>query len=647
MKSSFTFFIILIFYINIIYSNYSFSNFFKNKNDAGLREWLKKLIISLPDFEFEFYYNISVKNLRLDSIALDLINSKYIYSENKTVGLKLELNNIGLHLNSSLYINNNTGMLDLLVSKLNFTLPFKLIKNQTTGLVCNVSTDGLIIELEERDVEIKVEGNSTEYKIINNLLYLFKKVLLQKLVDDSNYLISKIISSEFTELFNKANNLILNGTQPIPLNITFDKFSDLRKSSLIDTTRFLLNNFTGADGPLNFNNIINNITNNTGIIYLHDFYNDTILFSFNVTDKNNNSLGYLEIGLKDLNISDLNTWEDINALVPNKTSPYLLDSFTNLNALGINISFSIKVVLEKLWAQLQTPIEEGRAPSYSSKQCLNLGCILDLFDKNGTGINSLSLIESFQYINIQHGEGDLEEDVDLLLDQISTLFVGAYNDKIPIFINAIINSTIIDLINGLINTNLYQQTCPPLKDVHKTEVNITLTSIAVITALVIFFIIIFNPYIKDRKKLQKQHESQLNSVRLSDTSEDNSIRLSEPLNIIGAKYISCFGCLKEFGRTDPDGASLFLNPNISIFWRIFIPFAILINITMFISSNSSIGASVYAVLYFQKRIEIPSLFDFGLINSVTDMWKAKVYPLSILIAFFSGIWPYLKLEVQF
>ena len=668
MKSSFTFFIILIFYINIIYSNYSFSNFFKNKNDAGLREWLKKLIISLPDFEFEFYYNISVKNLRLDSIALDLINSKYIYSENKTVGLKLELNNIGLHLNSSLYINNNTGMLDLLVSKLNFTLPFKLIKNQTTGLVCNVSTDGLIIDLEESYVEIKVEGNSTEYKIINNLLYLFKKVLLQKLVDDSNYLISKIISSEFTELFNKANNLILNGTQPIPLNITFDKFSDLRKSSLIDTTRFLLNNFTGADGPLNFNNIINNITNNTGIIYLHDFYNDTILFSFNVTDKNNNSLGYLEIGLKDLNISDLNTWEDINALIPNKTSPYLLDSFTNLNALGINISFSIKVVLEKeggivtsdaelyeeaelvtrlvnnkLWAQLQTPIEEGRAPSYSSKQCLNLGCILDLFDKNGTGINSLSLIESFQYINIQHGEGDLEEDVDLLLDQISTLFVGAYNDKIPIFINAIINSTIIDLINGLINTNLYQQTCPPLKDVHKIGVNITFTSIAVITALVIFFIIIFNPYIKDRKKLQKQHESQLNSVRLSDTSEDNSIRLSEPLNIIGAKYISCFGCLKEFGRTDPDGASLFLNPNISIFWRIFIPFAILINITMFISSNSSIGASVYAVLYFQKRIEIPSLFDFGLINSVTDMWKAKVYPLSILIAFFSGIWPYLKL----
>ncbi len=59
--------------------------------------------------------------------------------------------------------------------------------------------------------------------------------------------------------------------------------------------------------------------------------------------------------------------------------------------------------------------------------------------------------------------------------------------------------------------------------------------------------------------------------------------------------------------------------------------------------NSSLGASVYAVLYFQKRIEILFLFDFGLINTLSDMWKAKVYHLFILIEFFFGIWPYLKL----
>jgi uncharacterized paraquat-inducible protein A len=34
-------------------------------------------------------------------------------------------------------------------------------------------------------------------------------------------------------------------------------------------------------------------------------------------------------------------------------------------------------------------------------------------------------------------------------------------------------------------------------------------------------------------------------------------------------------------------------------------------------------------------------------NSVKDMWEAGVYPLSLLIAVFSGAWPYLKLLAMF
>ena len=422
--SNFLLLISILFFVQLVFSKNS--KYFKNKNDSGLREWLKKLKISLPDFEIVFldYFNISISNFKLDSITLDLMNSKYIYALNKLVGLKLELNNIGLHLNSSLFINNNSGILDLMISNLNITLPFQLIKNESTGLVCNVTTDGLIIKIDEKNVDVEVQGNSTEFDILNNLLNLFKTLLLNKLVTDSNYLISNIISTEFTALFDYANSLILNGSDPMPLNITIENVGDIKESNLIDTVNFLLNNFTGADGPLNFNSLINIISNDTGEIHLHDYYNETISFSFNVSDKDNNSLGYIEIGLKDLNLSDLNTWENISALVPNKTSKYLLDSYTDLNALGINISFSIKVVLEeeggivtsdavlyeeaelvtrlvnnKLWAQLQIPFEKGKAKGYSSKQCLNFGCILGLLDKNGTGINSLSFIESFEYIN--------------------------------------------------------------------------------------------------------------------------------------------------------------------------------------------------------------------------------------------------------
>jgi uncharacterized paraquat-inducible protein A len=38
---------------------------------------------------------------------------------------------------------------------------------------------------------------------------------------------------------------------------------------------------------------------------------------------------------------------------------------------------------------------------------------------------------------------------------------------------------------------------------------------------------------------------------------------------------------------------------------------------------------------------------FSLTNTVHDMWKAGVYPLALLIAVFSGAWPYLKLFAMF
>ena len=67
--------------------------------------------------------------------------------------------------------------------------------------------------------------------------------------------------------------------------------------------------------------------------------------------------------------------------------------------------------------------------------------------------------------------------------------------------------------------------------------------------------------------------------------------------------------MKEFGRTDPDGASLFLHPKIPMFWRIFIPLSILFTAALFISSNSGTGASVFVVFDIGRRIQVPSLFD--------------------------------------
>mmetsp|Transcript_14969 Transcript_14969/g.20920 ORF Transcript_14969/g.20920 Transcript_14969/m.20920 type:complete len:1071 (+) Transcript_14969:86-3298(+) len=95
--------------------------------------------------------------------------------------------------------------------------------------------------------------------------------------------------------------------------------------------------------------------------------------------------------------------------------------------------------------------------------------------------------------------------------------------------------------------------------------------------------------------------------------------------------------------------SLGLSPKIPWFARVGIPTFILCLIATFISSNTGVGASVVMELtattenYNQTLDDIPPLFKFSLWNSVHDMWVAGVYPLSLLIFVFSGLWPYTKL----
>lgn len=65
-----------------------------------------------------------------------------------------------------------------------------------------------------------------------------------------------------------------------------------------------------------------------------------------------------------------------------------------------------------------------------------------------------------------------------------------------------------------------------------------------------------------------------------------------------------------------------------------------INIGFFLSANLGIGASViFDGQILLEHIKSPSLMNFGLIDSITNMWKAQVYPLAILIACLSGAFP--------
>jgi hypothetical protein len=82
--------------------------------------------------------------------------------------------------------------------------------------------------------------------------------------------------------------------------------------------------------------------------------------------------------------------------------------------------------------------------------------------------------------------------------------------------------------------------------------------------------------------------------------------------------------------------------------RFAVPIVILGNIFLFIQSNLAEDAvSVMVSVTTGTTVhDVGSIFDFGLGSTVHDMWGAGVYPLAILIAFFSGAWPYVKLVVM-
>ena len=668
MASSFlsNYILILIFYFST--QKYIESDIFllssqlgdKNPNYSNLKEWLNNLVINIPNELLENTTHGILDNIMLYDINLDrIITTSHEVLDNK-IRFNISITNIESSVKAILTLFGLDKTLSAHVSGIDVFLPINLTLDNETSLISEIDTNGLNIDLNNLEIEIDLEMGDLMRDIIINALKEALLTIKENILEDS---LKELMNKKIGELFQKANDLILNRVEPKKLNISLkeEDIADIKKSSLISALGYLLNKLIGAEGPLNINSLVNIITRDTGIIQLHEFYNKSIHFQFNITDKNDTSLGYLDLGLEDLNISGLNTWKNFTILEP--YDKILLHSYTNLQNLTIDIIVSLKMQLDtisgfegnqtilyekaylktnlinnKLKSFIQLPINNKKSKEYSDKECLTLDCITDLADANGTGITAFSLNETFTYIILDIiQKGSLENDLEDTIDKIIDLFISNFDDKIPIFINALLNKTAINFVNEKINNYLYSTTCPSLPDEEVSEINKLITSIAFISAFFLFIIIIFFPYILG-KACKKDSNSENKITILSESKKEKGY--IEPQYCMPGISIQC---IKEFGRIDPIGASLFLHPQISLFWKIFIPLAIVCTIALFISSNSGTGASVYIAFQIGRRIQIPSLFDFGLINSVRDMWKAGAYILSVFVAVFSGIWPYLKL----
>ena len=654
------------------FQDFIFNNIFpskRNPDDLNLREWLNKLVIDLPNDLIKNETKGYIENLTIYNISLESMYAERGKPRDNKTGVNITFRNAGLNIKGKYILTEPKDFLAK-VASVSILLPFYVGKNES-GLITEVDTSGFNIDLDHVQIELDLDMSDVIRNIIIGILKIVLKLIKTNVIEKN---LIKTMNEKLEEAFEIVNHIILNGVQPDKLNITINKtdIADIRKSSIIGSVAYLLSNLTGADGPLSLNNIINIFTNDTGIIHLKKIYDKEIMFDFNITDKDNNSLGNFEIYLDDLNVSGLNTWRDFNALEP--YDPLQLLTYTNLDTLTINITFSLRIKLDntsklvqnktilyekaqlrtnlvnnKLIGYLQFPFNDKKSLEYTNEECLNATCIIDLMDSNGTGINALSLNETFTYITLEVKEGgDLEEGLDDTISKLTELFIKGFDNEIGRLINALLNTTIINFANKKVNEYLSSVNCPGIKDPDYSEVDVVKTSAAVGACVGIFLMFIFSPYIlckafKKKKEERMVEENDINREATISSDINKDEKEPEPRYCIDSISIKW---MKEFGRIDPEGASLFLDPRIPLFFRIFLPLAILLTIALFVSSNSGTGASVFVVFHVGRRIQVPSLFDFGLINSVHDMWVAGSWVLSLLVAVFSGFWPYMKLVLM-
>lgn len=461
-----------------------------------------------------------------------------------------------------------------------------------TSLALNLTVDQILVE------QFTVLPNSLESDIddlVNNVLQL--------LTTDFKWLITNVINGAMQgpvrEGINNRTQTILDAaeaegcTPHVHQNETH--WLMWNESKVISTMNNIVNDLIGPDG---MNGLIDAILPN-GTLHLHLPLSGKMIVSV------------------DLVVSGLGSFYELEMWCPSETYLYDIDSNLGIGYCGddwcqpLDVALYITTTTDTVRIALNlenfhmfsdwlAQHDTSKLANLQLSQLTEQGCLVSTFDqialRQFTAIVSQAIIQiDDKKLNITDGDHSLQE----FLQRIH------FNESL----NANIEEqrqAACDACAGVV---------PPHHHSSTSENDWVMPLSLVIAGSVGSLVIFIYMYFKYRKDKQKRKEAEAAGRAYPQWHE-----------------------LWDFRHT------LVCNPAIPLWVRIAIPIVLVGTMGMFVSSNIDVGASVEMELTLNdKKIKPDPLFEFGLANSVEDMWEAKVYTLSILIAVFSGGWPYLKL----
>ncbi|CAJ1403960.1 unnamed protein product [Effrenium voratum] len=365
-------------------------------------------------------------------------------------------------------------------------------------------------------------------------------------------------------------------------------------------------------------------------------------------------LGTINITLQNLSFSHLNTVSAMNLHSPQPQEVQLLLAMQQMNmqarlSLGVQPAgpisggelretFTTSLGMSELTVGGKgfLALNQSYLGTLGFDQLTEMGCVAKGTDagallRSNMGAKNISA----QLIPEQGGQGDLEHDLDHMLNVAAGFLLGAYQEALHAAGQKLLINRAMEMVNSGLQAKLQNAgTCPPPFEDYS---NFTLSAVALLISLAMVpgAMLVAACTKRSRKESRQVQLCQAQSVATSST-ETGPTSLTVETGMTG----------RSIGP--PTGApvvhSLAFHPRTHPALRWALPMLMVATMLMFLSSNSSVAAVVTVSVSAngESMVHLPPTFGFSLIGSIKDMIKGKVYGLAVLIICFSGIWPYVK-----
>jgi hypothetical protein len=430
---------------------------------------------------------------------------------------------------------------------------------------------------------------------------------------------------------------------------------------------FLIDKLIGANGT---NLIMDLLTGGTGDLSLPNKLINLTKASVNVSLP---GLANLKIGLLDFELGGLNTWTQLELLQVN--GPTSAVSRTAMDRLFVNITAYINVSTSS-GPLMSTPLYEEFAFVLDLRN-MSLQALTEIAF-NRTEVKRLGNaalgstfgctfkeLMNFQtsYLHMDVGNesislnprgGDIEDDIDSLINHVLTLFLTSYNAGIPSVLTALVTEPLTNAIDTAVIKARNKSTCvasPAMVHADLKEEEHDLLKGEIFSSVWLCLTLLFAAVAICWTVEPVGHQRSTECIDMcSGPKRTSSYGDYDDDSLLDIRKAGINGTSMdddvmphEDSRGDPTTPML-LDGRIPLWARVGVISALLFNVFLFISSNTTTGASAYvAVTIDGDVLQSPAVFSFSLVNTIQDMWTANCIPLSIIVALFSGAWPYGKL----